>query len=81
MRKIILGLVATAAIAATAVIGTARANAYTANADGTISVSKGEVQTALGWNNGDFDANVGKARTSSSSSLASGSTWTTRWSA
>ena len=52
-----------AATALTAVIATgSTANAYTANADGTTSVTKGEVQTALGWNNGDFDANVGKAK-------------------
>ena len=38
------------------------AHAYTANADGTTSVTKGEVQTALGWNNADFDAYVGKAK-------------------
>ena len=49
--------------AAIGVIGTAgAASAYTANADGTTSVTKGEVQTALGWNNGDFDANVGNAK-------------------
>jgi hypothetical protein len=61
MRKIILGLVAATAVAAPLVMA-APANAYTANADGTTSVTKGEVQTALGWNNGDFDANVGKAK-------------------
>ena len=54
---------ATAAIAAIGVIGTASAaGAYTANADGTTSVTKGEVQTALGWNNHDFDANVNKTK-------------------
>ena len=51
------------ATALTALIATASvASAYTANADGTTSVTKGEVQTALGWNNADFDANVGKAK-------------------
>ena len=54
---------AIAALAAIGVIGTASAaSAYTPNADGTTSVTKGEVQTALGWNNADFDANVGKAK-------------------
>jgi len=56
-------IAAIAAIATIGVIGTAgAANAYTGNADGTISVSKGEVQTALGWNNADFDANVNKTK-------------------
>ena len=59
----IIKTAAIAAIAAIGVIGTAgAANAYTANADGTTSVTKGEVQTALGWNNADFDTNVGKAK-------------------
>jgi len=62
MRKIILGLVAATAVAAPIAMSASSANAYTANADGTTSVIKGEVQTALGWNNGDFDANVGKAK-------------------
>ena len=59
----IIKTAAIAAIAVIGVIGTAgAASAYTTNANGTISVSKGEVQTALGWNNADFDANVGKAK-------------------
>src|SRR4249919_2190558 len=56
MKKIILGVVAATAVAAPIALSTSSANAYTAHADGTTTVTKGEVQTALGWNNGDFDA-------------------------
>ena len=62
MNRIVKGAVI-AGLGADGVIGTASAaSVYTPNADGTTSVTKGEVQTALGWNNADFDANVGKAR-------------------
>jgi hypothetical protein len=58
MRKTlsVLALVAASTIAVLA--GSGSANAYTANADGSTSVTKGEVQKALGWNNAEFDANV-----------------------
>ena len=34
------------------------ASAYTVNSDGSLYVSKGEVQSAMKWNNGDFDNNA-----------------------
>jgi hypothetical protein len=56
VNRIIKGAVIVG-LGAIGVIGTASAaSAYTPNADGTTSVTKGEVQTALGWNNADFDA-------------------------
>src|ERR1700752_3874651 len=61
MRKLLLGVVAAAAIATPLVAATA-ANAATTDANGVITVTKGEVQSAFGWNNGAFDANVGAAK-------------------
>lgn len=57
MRKIILGLAAAIGILATLGL-TAPADAYTPNADGSVFVSKGEVQSAFKWNNHNFDAKV-----------------------
>src|SRR4051794_28501664 len=61
MRKIVLGLVAAATVAAPIVTATA-ANAYTVNPDGSTHVTKAEVQSsaAFKWNNPDFDSHVVK---------------------
>ena len=58
MRKIILGLAATAAIAAPLALA-ASANAAVAVDNGIGHVDKGDVQSALGWNNAAFDKGVG----------------------
>src|SRR3954469_11148165 len=50
MRRFILGVAATAAIASPLAFGSA-ANAYTMDAAGKGFVGKGEVQSAFGWNN------------------------------
>ena len=52
MRKLLLGLAAAAAIA-TPLAATA-ANAATTNPDGSITVSKGDVQSAMHWSNDQF---------------------------
>ena len=57
MRKIILGLVATAAIAAPLALP-ASANAATVDTAGIGTVAKGDVQTALGWNDAKMQRNV-----------------------
>lgn len=57
MRKI-LSIAAVLAATAIGILATAgTSNAYTVDAAGT-HVNKGEVQSAFGWNNGGFDANV-----------------------
>ena len=56
-RKTKLGAIA--AIAAIGVIGTGTASASVNVTDGVGHVDKGDVQTALGWSNHDFDKNVG----------------------
>ena len=62
MRKIVLGLVATAAIAAPLALAAAPPPANVAVNDGVGHVDKGDVQTALHWNNADFDKNVACAQ-------------------
>lgn len=57
MKKIILGLVAATAVAAPLAMS-APANAYTVNTDGSLHVTKGEVQTTFKWNNATFDKNA-----------------------
>jgi opacity protein-like surface antigen len=62
MKKILLGAVALAALAAPVVATVATAgpaSAAVAVTDGIGHVDKGDVQTTLHWNNGDFDKNVG----------------------
>jgi hypothetical protein len=61
MRRIILGVVAAAAIATPLVAATA-ANATVAVENGIGHVDKGDVQTALGWNNAAFDKGVGSLK-------------------
>ena len=58
MRKILLGLAATAAIA-TPLAMAASANATVAVDNGIGHVDKGDVQTALDWNNKAFDNGAG----------------------
>ncbi len=55
MRKIILGLVATAALAAPLALAAAPANAATTSAEGVVTVTKGDIQHAMGWNNAGWD--------------------------
>jgi hypothetical protein len=58
MRKILIGLVAAAAIATPFVAATS-ANAATTDASGVVTVTKGDIQTAMGWNNAAWDAAIG----------------------
>jgi hypothetical protein len=53
--------IATLAAASLAtLLGTAAgANAATANADGSITVTKGDIQSAMGWNNAAWDTAIG----------------------
>ena len=57
MNKIILGLVAATAVAAPLAMS-APANAATANADGSVTVTKGDIQSAMGWNNAAWDSHI-----------------------
>ena len=59
MRKIILGLAASAAIATP--LGTAAHASVTIDSAGKGFVGKGDVQTALGYNNTQMQANAGEA--------------------
>ena len=58
MRKILLGLVAATAVAAPLALASS-ANATVAVENGVGHVDKGDVQTALGWNNKAFDGGAG----------------------
>lgn len=58
MRKILIGLVAAAAIAIPFVAATS-ANAATTDADGSVTVTKGDIQSAMGWNNAAWDTAIG----------------------
>jgi len=49
MRKLIISAISLVALAA--VIATPFANAATVDANGVITVSKGEAQSAMGWTN------------------------------
>jgi hypothetical protein len=69
MRKILLGLVATAALAAPLAAATA-ANASVAFDGSTGHVDKGDIQSALGWNNGDFDKGVSTLKFTAGSATA-----------
>jgi opacity protein-like surface antigen len=76
MRKILLGLVATAALATPLAAATA-ANASVAFDGSTGHVDKGDVQTALKWNNADFDKGVNTLTFTSTGTTTLGNE--TRW--
>jgi hypothetical protein len=61
LKKLILGLAATATIAVPLALA-GPANAATTDVNGVVNVSKGEVQTALGWNNPAFDKGAGSLK-------------------
>ncbi len=61
MRKILLGLVAATAVAAPLALASS-ANATVAVENGVGHVDKGDVQTALGWNNKAFDGGAGSLK-------------------
>src|SRR4249919_3769533 len=62
MRKIIFGLAATAAIAVPLVMSSTSASAAVSVDNGIGTVGKGDVQSALGWNNSAFDKGVGSLK-------------------
>src|SRR5262245_17746972 len=57
MKKLILGLVAATVVAAPLAMS-APANAATANSDGSVTVTKGDIQSAMGWNNAAWDSHI-----------------------
>ena len=56
MRKLIITIVSLVALAAIAV---PFANAATTDANGVVTVSKGDIQSAMGWNNAKWEAAIG----------------------
>jgi len=59
MKKFVLGLVAAAAVAAPIALSAGSANAATTDAKGVVTVTKGDIQSAMGWNNAAWDAAIG----------------------
>ena len=53
MRKLIISAISLVALAA--VIATPFANAATTDANGVVTVSKGDIQSAMGWNNAGWE--------------------------
>jgi hypothetical protein len=68
MKKFILGLVATAAIASPIAMA-ASANAATTDVNGVVTVSKGDVQDAMDWNNELFQQNAANVEFTATSSV------------
>jgi len=65
-----------AALAGTALIATATVASATVNVtDGVGHVDKGDVQTALKWNNSDFDKNVGSLEFSRTMTRTTDNVW------
>lgn len=52
------------------------ASAYTVNGDGSLYVGKGEVQSAMKWNNADFDKNAGSVKFAGTGTEVDGNTYT-----
>jgi len=76
MRKLIILAISLVALAA--IIATPFANAASTDADGVVTVTKGDIQSAMGWNNAAWDAalaapngvaNVGNLITTSHGSM------------
>ena len=57
MRKLII--LAASLVALAALIATPFANAASTDANGVVTVSKGDIQSAMGWNNAKWDAAIG----------------------
>ena len=55
MRKLIITIVSLVALAAIAI---PFANAATTDANGVVTVSKGDIQSAMGWNNDKWDTAI-----------------------
>ena len=60
MKKFILGGLAAAAVIAPIALTAGSASAATTDANGVVTVTKGDVQSALGWNNKAFDNGADK---------------------
>jgi hypothetical protein len=58
MKKFILGGLAAAAVIAPIALTAGSASASTTNSDGSITVTKGDVQFAMKWNDAAWDENV-----------------------
>jgi len=69
MRKLVLGLVAATAVAAPIAMAASSANAATTDANGVVTVTKGDVQAAMGWNNDQFQALASTVTFTGSSSV------------
>ena len=54
MRKLII--LAASLVALAALIAIPFANAATTDANGVVTVTKGDIQSAMGWNNAEWDA-------------------------
>ena len=57
MRKLMI--IAAALLTLAALIATPFANAATTDADGVVTVTKGDIQSAMGWNNAKWDTAIG----------------------
>jgi hypothetical protein len=76
MRKSSKFILVAGALAALAVPSVASANVAVENGVG--HVDKSDVQTALKWNNGDFDTNVGSLKFTADAELVTDFTWSCR---
>ena len=56
MRKLIS--IAASLVALAALIATPFAGAATTDANGVVTVTKGDIQSAMGWNNAEWDAAI-----------------------
>ena len=71
MHRFIKGLVLAAIPVAVVAALAGTASAATAKADGTVIVSKGDVQTAMKWNDAQFQANLDKVTFTGTASAGS----------
>ena len=62
MRKLVLGLVAATAVAAPIAMTVSSVNAATVDANGVVTVTKGDVQKGMGWTNDQFQTNVNNVK-------------------
>ena len=55
MKKFILGGLAAAAVIAPIALTAGSASAATTDANGVVTVTKGDIQSAMGWNNAEWE--------------------------
>ena len=71
MKKFILGGLAAAAVIAPIALTAGSASAATTDANGVVTVTKGDIQSAMGWNNAEWDAAIDATRRSRPASASS----------